>query len=530
MSQLVPIEQLGSVGLITDVPPYQLPPAGWSRGSNIRFDDTAVKKSPGYKEVMATCPFPPKYLETYQEYDSRGYYWIAFGDTDVAVWSGGVWTDVTPTTGLSGDTFRQWQTTKLGAILIATNGVDKPIYWPLGDDELARSTNKFKTLVNWPEEYLSCQTIEGFKSFVVAGSLMRDDRVRLNRTVIWSDMTNQYTPPNSWDPLDPDGDAGEYELLETEGPVVHIQNLRESCMIYKTDSVYNMSFVGAPFMFSFKVMNPDVGIMCKNACTDFPGGHWFVGNDDCYVNNGQQIQPMLTQKVRREMFESIDGDAFLRTFCVTNLGNTEIWTCYPTVGSQFCNRAIVWNYVNNTFSFRDLPDLSHIKYGVSVVPEGITWDEQTLTWDETTEKWGTGSYDNVVEHLVFAEPDNTKIYRDESSNTENGDMMYSWVERTGIDLGDPSSVKHVRAVWPKLTTSGTGTVKVSTGFQMNPDQPVTWDSVVQYNPDTMSKISVRTTGKLFAIKVETEADLDWNLSSVEYEIAPAGRRGSRNYA
>jgi len=131
---------------------------------------------------------------------------------------------------------------------------------------------------------------------------------------------------------------------------------------------------------------------------------------------------------------------------------------------------------------------------------------------------------------VFAEPEKTKIYRDESSNTENGDMMYSWVERTGIDLGDPSSVKHVRAVWPKMHTSGTGTVKVSTGFQMSSDQPVTWDSVVQYDPDTMSKISVRTTGKLFAIKVETEADIDWNLSSVEYEIAPAGRRGSRNYA
>ena len=62
--------------------------------------------------------------------------------------------------------------------------------------------------------------------------------------------------------------------------------------------------------------------------------------------------------------------------------------------------------------------------------------------------------------------------------------MYSWVERTGIDLGDPSSVKHVRAVWPKLTTSGTGTVKVSTGFQMNPDQPVTWDSVVPMLSDS----------------------------------------------
>ena len=171
--------------------------------------------------------------------------------------------------------------------------------------------------------------------------------------------------------------------------------------------------------------------------------------------------------------------------------------------------------------------MSHIKYGMSKIVFDEDWDEQTQTWDSSTATWGTGSYDNVVEHLVFAEPENTKIYRDEATNLENGTPMHSWIERTGIDLGDPSSVKHVKAIWPKIHVSGSNSVKVSTGFQMSPDEPVTWDSVVNFNPDTMSKISVRTTGKLFGIKVESEEDVDWSISAVEYELSPGGRRGSR---
>lgn len=529
MNSLVPLENMGQVGLITDIPPYQLPPEAWSSGANIRFDDMSVKKSPGYREVMVGLEFEPKHLETYQEYDERGYYWIAFGDEKIASWSGGVWYDITPLTGLTSDTNRQWQTTKLGAVLIATNGVDKPIWWPLNSVKLAVPDKRFEILEEWPEEYDNCQTIEGFKSFVIAGSLLKDDGIRMNRTVIWSDMTNQYTPPSSWDPLDPDGDAGEYELLETEGPAVHIQTLGESCMVYKTDSIYVMSFVGAPFMFSFRVLNPDVGIMCKNACAAFPGGHFFVGNDDCYVNNGQSIKPMLTQKIKSRLFNNIDGDSFLRTFCITDHGNSEIWTCFPTVNSTYCNEALVWNFVNNTFSIRTLPELSHAKYGVSKIIDGTTWNDVTIPWDSSSARWGTGSYDNVVEHIVFAEPNTMKVYRDESGNTEDGDMMYSWIERTGIDLGDPSSVKHVKSVWPKITVSGSNTVNVYTGFQMSADEPVTWDGPVKYNPDTMSKISVRTTGKFFGIRVESEADMTWELSGIEYELSPGGRRGSRIY-
>ena len=171
MNQLVPLEGIGQVGMVTDIPPYSIPATGWSDGRNVRFDDISVRKSMGYHEVMETCPFKPLHLETYQEYDERTYYWLAFGEKAIAVWDGsGSWIDVTPESGLTGDSLRQWQTTKLGAILMATNGVDKPIYWPLNDVKLASMSKKFETLPNWPDEWLNCQTIAGFKSFAVAGA------------------------------------------------------------------------------------------------------------------------------------------------------------------------------------------------------------------------------------------------------------------------------------------------------------------------------------------------------------------------
>ena len=91
---LVPINDLGSIGIIKDMPPYAIPPSAWSNGNNIRFLNNGVKKVKGYTEVMATCPFAPYYIFPYE--DAAGnYYWFAFGEDDIAVWDNTNWTDIT---------------------------------------------------------------------------------------------------------------------------------------------------------------------------------------------------------------------------------------------------------------------------------------------------------------------------------------------------------------------------------------------------------------------------------------------------
>ena len=91
---LVPITNLGSVGIIKDIPPYNLPPSAWSDGNNVRFLNNGVKKIRGYTEVMATCPFAPYYIMPFEDF-SGDYFWLAFGLTAAAVWNGSTWTDIT---------------------------------------------------------------------------------------------------------------------------------------------------------------------------------------------------------------------------------------------------------------------------------------------------------------------------------------------------------------------------------------------------------------------------------------------------
>ena len=73
---LVPIENLGQIGIIRDTPPFNLPPNAWSNGNNVRLLDNGVKKVAGYQEVMATCPFAPYYVHPYLTVAGT-YYWIA---------------------------------------------------------------------------------------------------------------------------------------------------------------------------------------------------------------------------------------------------------------------------------------------------------------------------------------------------------------------------------------------------------------------------------------------------------------------
>ena len=56
---LIPIDNVGETGIVKDINPWQLPPNVWSEGNNVRSEHGAIQKSPGYLEVMESCPIDP---------------------------------------------------------------------------------------------------------------------------------------------------------------------------------------------------------------------------------------------------------------------------------------------------------------------------------------------------------------------------------------------------------------------------------------------------------------------------------------
>jgi len=629
---LVPIEQVGQVGIIQDVPPYELPPNAWSGGNNVRVLDSGIKKIRGYTEALETITFPPYYITPYE--DSAGtYYWLAFGQNKAAVWDGSAWTDITrqatntlngainssvttialtdasafPVSGtialgtkqvaegatnyyeeitytgkstndLTGCTraagsvahedlsvvtpvgttattdndyaatenTRRWTTTNLNGLLIATNGYDAPQMWPLNSSGVPAKTVPLRELQNWSvattkeagNSTNKSEVIRSFKTFLV-GLNWTNVVARGNaepRIVKWSTEASYFTAPVTWDSSDATLDAGEYELADTPGAILDGLPLGDSFIIYKNDSIYIMNYVGTPYIFSFKLLSPTIGALCKNSVVDFENGHFFMGNSNFYLCNGQTVTPLLTGKLQRAVFDDIvAGDlndpSWEKSFVVADHVHKEILACYPTESSAVVNKAVIWNWEKNTFTFRDLPTTSHISNGILAAhPGGKLWSGSTKTWDEDSEAWGSSDYDTHLENLVFADVSNTKFYRDNAGNKEDASNMTAYIERSGYDLGDPQTVKFVSAVYPQIEVSGNNTVNVYIGRQMSTEDAITWEGPVAFNPNSRSKVSCRVSGKYFGVKVESTTDIDWRLHGLAFEVQQSGTRGIRSYA
>jgi len=639
---LVPIEQVGQVGIIQDVPPYELPPNAWSGGNNVRVLDSGIKKIRGYTEALETITFPPYYLTPYE--DSAGtYYWLAFGQNKAAVWDGSAWTDITrqTTTTLNGainssattitltsasafpssgtiaigtrqvgasggaantnyyeeitysgkstndltgctrasvnptgnpptypaahedlsvvtpigttattdndyaatENTRRWTTTNLNGLLIATNGYDAPQMWPLNSSGVPAKTVPLRELQNWSVATTKeagastnkCEVIRSFRTFLV-GLNWTNVVARGNaepRIVKWSTEASYFTAPITWDSSDATLDADEYELADTPGAILDGLPLGDSFLIYKNDSIYVMNYVGTPYIFSFKLLSPTIGALCKNSVVDFENGHFFMGNSNFYLCNGQTVTPLLTGKLQRAVFDDIvAGDlndpSWEKSFVVADHVHKEILACYPTESSAVVNKAVIWNWEKNTFTFRDLPTTSHISNGILAAhPGGKLWSGSTKTWDEDSEAWGSSDYDTHLENLVFADVSNTKFYRDNAGNKEDASNMTAYIERSGYDLGDPQTVKFVSAVYPQIEVSGNNTVNVYIGRQMSTEEAITWEGPTTFNPNSQSKVSCRVSGKYFGVRVESDTDVDWRLHGLAFDVQQKGLRGSR---
>ena len=674
----IPIDNVGGVGIVKESSPWQLPPNVWSDGNNIKTDEGSIKKTPGYAEVMKTCPVAPYHiiqltlgapefwvvagLAAIYAYDNTSSSTLLNGgindsvatvtvDSTVGFESVGTitigtenisytgktattfttcsrgadstspddhlndatvtratkWYNITRSSGAYSSTADEnWTSTIIGGVLVMTNNFNKPQYWALSSG-IPLSSTLMQDLTNWPsltlldgaitgtgvpspdevvvdstEDFptsgtftvgsedisytgkaadkftgigrgengttaathlnnapafvnVYAKSIRAFRSFLVALNIKRGG-VSYPRVVKWSTESGIQGVPASWNETTATVDAGEYELADSKGDILDGLQLRDTFMIYKEDATYSMSFVGTPFIFSFRQLSPTIGAIAKNCVAEFDGGHAIFGKGNFYINDGQRLKPILPQKLKEYVFTTIDGAQINKCFVVADYGRTEILFCFTAdgAGTNQPNKAIVWNYITNTFSIRDLPDLAHIGYGnVGNPTTSTTWVATTTSWAGTTGPW-TMSYDLQDKVLLFADPTNTKLYRDGSGNKEDTVDMVSYVERTGLTLNeqgqpDHTTVKRISSIWPKMSINGSDSISVYLGTQMSTEGGISWSSPVSFNPDSQTKVSVRGTGKFYAVRFESTTDMNWELDGYSIEVSNVGKRGSRSY-
>ena len=502
-------------GMVKDINPTALPNEVFSHTENVRFEDGAAKKILGHDSVFTAPSVAPYFLINLTGATN---YWFYAGSAKIYRTDSSTNTDVTRTSG--GDystnltTVGNWVGSIFNGLPLLCNGVDDPQIWDT-------SSSKFLDLTNWPAS-TTCKSIRPYGNYLVALNTTESGTNYPNK-IRWSDAST--TIPSTWTAA-ATNDAGANTIGDDGDIIIDGFPLNKSFIIYKEKSTWLMNYIGGNLVFSFQKLFNDTGVLSRNCVVEFDSKHFVVTEGDLIVHNGVSKQSIATNLVKRELFNDLDSTNYKNISVVHNKKKSEIWVCYPNIGSTYCNKALIWNYGSKSFSFRDLPNILHIASGI-VNPGATTtiWSGQSQSWIaySTTENWGQRNYNPAEASILMAGTTDTKFYRGDYGFDFAGSHFNMTLERKGLTLdGNTNTVKQVRKVTPRF--AGTGSCEIFVGSSMSPNGTYTYNTQQSVNPNSQNKVDARSTGKYIAIKFQNTTGTTFELNGYDLEYEVLGER------
>ena len=508
---MTPIKDLGTVGFIADQLPQEMPDAAFSSVSNIRFRDGNAERAGGDTQIYDAPAVTPYYVTSYANGSAR--YIVHAGIAAVYADDGTTRTDITGTapTGAAGN---RWTGGTLNGVLVLNNGVDQPMYWG------GNVASNLATLTAWDSNW-RCAAMRPWKNYLFALDVTKTT-TRYPHMVKWSAAADPGTVPASWNEADPATDAGELDLAETTDFLVDCLPLGDQLIIYKEFSTYAATYVGGQFIFSFKRLPVDHGLIAKGCVAQVPGGHIVMANGDLMLLTPQGSQSIVDGKIRRWLFDGLDSTYYARSFIATNPSYNEAWVCYPTTGSSTCNRALVWNWKENTFSVRTLSGVTYGCSGQIAFSVADTFDTDSLTFDESSTSFDQAQLPLSKAQLVLCTTE-PKILAIDVGNDFHGTDFTASLERTGLAFGDPGAVKTVRSIYPRIDGNTGSIVYIQFGATMDAESPYTWGDVIPYTIGSTYKADTFLSGRFLGYRVYSTDTFVWRLRSMDFDVKTRGR-------
>ena len=523
-TKLVSIQNPGQFGIIKDVDPSLLPPQAWTAGNNVRFTNNEVQKILGQESIDTPTLTDLQFIMPATKWASglATKVWIYAGldhvyytddgstDTKITRQSGTPAADVVYT----GDSDDRWHGSVNQNILILNNGKDAPQSWT----STLLEDLRWDADDTWTDAGWTTKTMRSHKNFLMALQLDKGDGDGMNpNTVCWSEPAEPWAVPTTWDASDTSSITGQIELSSSEGQIIDGLSLRDNFIVYKDSSIYNLSYIGGQYVWQARDVSRTLGLFAQGALAEFLGQHVFMAPDDIIVTDGSQFKSVASQKVRSKIFNEISSSKYNRTFAVPNYNKEEIWFCYPSTDSDYVNKAAIWNYSTGVWSFKDLPNVNFMNYGILFnTTSSSTWASDSATWESDSSAWDEGVNTQVVFSLLGCT--NTALKRFDLGYTADSVSYESYVERTGLKLGDSNTMKRITAIYPK----GVGEMDIYVGQAMHQNDAYTWEGPYTITPETDAQIRCRVTGRYHAVKFVFKGDTEHKLLGYDIEYVDTG--------
>lgn len=564
------VRGVGKVGVVKDLPPFELPPEAWSHANNVRFVGGRVEKMGGTLPVL-TANMPeesplcilqrsnttnPIYGTPTSLYTVEGITHLNISKRDASDP-----TNATPITYLASPEER-WYYTSLSNSVVLNCKRNNP-------QGLRPRDTYFDDLPGWgypngltgQHHDWKCGRVRSFRNYLIALDMV-EDGIELPQRVRWSNISFVNELPPDWIENDDKKDGGFNDLTDSIGRIVDGCPLRDSFVLYTDKDTYLMDYVGGIFIFSFRKLFSDAGLLAPRCVTEFEGQHFVVAQDDIFIHNGSSRKPVASGRLKDFLIKEISGVNPQATQVFSNTSKKEIWIAYAGPGTNelnklnwSCTKAAVWNWEFDTWSFYDLPKLYDINVALppetdskswdmlqgteatedhdSIIPPGTTdlWDDPT--WSE--ELWEAFGKDFVRKVIYGASKDGCLYLLDSGTvfnpydpvtKTTSVKPILAELVRTHLDMDElvesTRQYKMVRTITPQF--SGDGSILVFSGGSENSTTPPTWDGFQVFDILDDVKVDTWSNNRYPAVKFVDSSDGSWLFTGYDIDFVQEGNR------
>jgi hypothetical protein len=506
----VPIPDLGQ-GLNLDGTPEEIALGVSTDGRNIRYRAGYAQRFHGMRSVYTTPLVTPYHVTQYTVGTTRNVVYAGLQKTYAD--DGTTQTDITNANN-TGATDDRYTGGIFNGVYIQNNGVDVPQFW--GGNTALNLAN----LTAWPAGY-KAGFMRPFKNYLVAGDITRGG-VRERGTVLWSHIADPGTIPTSWDIADPTKDAGDISLSETNGTLIDCLPMGDMNVLYKDDAIHFQQAIQSSQIFRFGRLPGDSGLIARGCVAAYPGGHVYLTPGlDVVTHSGQGLQSILEGRMRTWLAANINTAQAQRSFLVAYQETHELLICFPSGSAVVCDKALIWNWKDNTFALRDLPNVTYGSAGqVTIAGAADTWSAASGTWDTETSSWGDGGGGVTAQPRVIFTTSAPALALFDDSKQDMGANFTGTFEFSGWSMDSPESVKLARGLRPLVDAASGATVYFQLGASMTADVYPTWGAPQPFVVGTDIEIFSFARGRFLAMR--GYASVPFRMRSAKMDVVALG--------
>ena len=421
-----------------------------------------------------------------------------------------------------------WSLSNFGQVLVATIANGKTFTWNAGDAarlsvRASTSTSGFATTNN-PTATRSTLISPTTRHLIHFGT-----ETTIGSAATQDDMFIRFSEQE---------DINDYSILATNTAgsqrlqdgtkIMGALVAKENILVWTDNALYTMKFVGAPFTFGFEQVGTNCGLIGKNAAIEIDGVAYWMGSNGFFSFDG--TVNTLPCSVEDYVYDDIDTTKGQQVCAGINNLFTEVTWWYPTSGSSFNNRYVVYNYgvTNNP-----LP-MGNWYTGVNTNSIRTTWIDSLVypkPYATAYDSSGTGTFPSVIgetglgKSVLFEHETGTDQVNPDGSVTTLTSFVQSYDFSLQTDQGSAEYFLAMRRFLPNFKIlQGNADVTISIA-----DYPADPNTATTLSPFTVNssttKVDTRARGRYAAVKIEnTGAAESWRFGTFQADLQPDGRR------